>query len=552
MSASQAANGASHPFTCNSCQVAFRSSELQRTHMQSDWHRYNLKRRVASLPPLSSEVFAEKVLANKASVAATAARASYEKTCEACRKSYYSENAYQNHLSSSKHRALVAKINHKLIAREEDSTSIMSSTFSLGEPLQTPTDLSGDKVADEEFAKVINGMKDSSLEDGTPESPISRRPHRPTPSEAQNQTEHPISETTETPVASTHGSAITSADPLQQCLFCNYLSSDLSLNVEHMTKQHGLFIPERNYLVDLEGLTKYLHEKVTELHECLYCHQIKHTAAGAQAHMRDVGHCMVAYDSEEDMLEIGQFYDFRSTYSDDEEDEEEENEENAGTGGVKLGAKRNETIKVAAVNSEGGEEMIDEDEDGWESDSTLSSVPTDEIGAVPIQDFSHRYEKLGQHRHHSNNVPRPHHNLDGFHSHAHHIPRAVYYDDFEMHLPSGRTAGHRSLNKYYRQNLRSHPSPAERQQQRMITNESGSDTEMEDQSTGRGREQHRAVVSRANGGLGMVGVSEPRKREARTIEKRERRKEQRAQARFQWGNERRSNFQKHYRDPLLQ
>lgn len=27
----------SHPYTCNSCQVAFRSSDLQRTHMRSDW-----------------------------------------------------------------------------------------------------------------------------------------------------------------------------------------------------------------------------------------------------------------------------------------------------------------------------------------------------------------------------------------------------------------------------------------------------------------------------------------------------------------------------------
>ncbi len=27
----------SHPFTCNTCQVAFRSSDLQRSHMHSDW-----------------------------------------------------------------------------------------------------------------------------------------------------------------------------------------------------------------------------------------------------------------------------------------------------------------------------------------------------------------------------------------------------------------------------------------------------------------------------------------------------------------------------------
>lgn len=31
------ASGPTHPFTCNTCQVAFRSSDLQRTHMQSDW-----------------------------------------------------------------------------------------------------------------------------------------------------------------------------------------------------------------------------------------------------------------------------------------------------------------------------------------------------------------------------------------------------------------------------------------------------------------------------------------------------------------------------------
>ncbi|KAF2233263.1 pre-60S factor REI1 [Viridothelium virens] len=553
MSASHTTNGTTHPFTCNSCQVAFRSSELQRTHMQSDWHRYNLKRRVASLPPLTSEVFAEKVLANKASVAATAARASFEKTCNACRKTYYSENAYQNHLSSQKHRALLAKISHRPPEREEDATSVMSSNFSLGEPLQTPTGAMGDKTADEEFAETVNGIKETSLEEGELKSPISRRPHRPTPSEAQTQMEHSISDAgTGTPVPSVQDSAVTSVEPSVQCLFCSFILPDLSENLAHMRKQHGLFIPEHEYLVDAGGLVTYLHEKVIDLHECLYCHQVKHTAVGAQAHMRDVGHCMIAYDSEEDMLEIGQFYDFRSTYSDDEEEEGPEDGVQLRSGGVKLGAKRGEIISVSAVGGNGDEEMVNEDEDGWESDSTLSSVPTDEIGAVPIQDFSHRYQQLGRHRHHSHSDPRPHQNSDGFHSHAHHVPHAVYHDEFEMHLPSGRTAGHRSLNRYYRQNLRNYPTPAERQEQRMITNESDSDTEMEGQTPPRGREHNRAIISRANGGMGMVGVSEPRKREAQAIEKRERRKEQRAQARYQWGNERRSNFQKHFRDPLLQ
>jgi hypothetical protein len=31
------ANAASHPYTCNTCQVAYRNIDLQKTHMKSDW-----------------------------------------------------------------------------------------------------------------------------------------------------------------------------------------------------------------------------------------------------------------------------------------------------------------------------------------------------------------------------------------------------------------------------------------------------------------------------------------------------------------------------------
>jgi pre-60S factor REI1 len=31
------ANSASHPYTCNTCQVAYRNIDLQKGHMKSDW-----------------------------------------------------------------------------------------------------------------------------------------------------------------------------------------------------------------------------------------------------------------------------------------------------------------------------------------------------------------------------------------------------------------------------------------------------------------------------------------------------------------------------------
>ncbi|TKA66440.1 hypothetical protein B0A49_08680 [Cryomyces minteri] len=528
--------------------------------MQNDWHRYNLKRRVASLPPLTSEIFAEKVLANKASAAATAARASFEKSCAACQKIYYSENAYQNHLGSQKHKVQVIKRENAYAAgADNDAESVMSSTFSLGEPIETASSSGAvDPEADAEFSKVVDGIKETSISD--PE-PVSRRPTRPHHSALDDRPEHPLSPSTIEDEKTTPGSEPSTTEnvDLTKCLFCNFDSPNEVLNMNHMQKQHGLFIPESDYLADLDGLLGYLREKIMIGHQCLYCQQIKHTASGIQTHMRDRGHCMIAFSTEEDMLEIGEYYDFRSTYSDDEEtdDGSTEGDDDTQRGGVRLGASR--TARTTAKTADGEKEVVDGEEDGWESDSTLSSVPTDEITAVPIQDRTHRYKVLDKHRHHSHTDPRPHLNSDGFHSHAHSMPHAVYHDDYELHLPSGRTAGHRSLSKYYRQNLRNYPSPAELLQRRAIEDadsDADSDTETNEQQQQLqrvgGHDRGRQALSRANGGLGMIGVSEAKKREIRAVEKREKKREQRAQARYQWGNEKRANHQKHYRDPLLQ
>ncbi|KAK3115851.1 pre-60S factor rei1 [Teratosphaeriaceae sp. CCFEE 6253] len=541
-----AMTASTHPYTCNTCQIALKTSELQRQHMQSDWHRYNLKRRVASLPPLTSEIFAEKVLSNKAATAATAARASFEKRCDACDKSYFSEGAYINHLGSQKHRILLARLNAK---SGNETESLADSTFSLGEPVDTASTTAStvtlnaeDATAEAEFEEVVEGIKKTGL-DG-PSDPVPR-PSRATPGSALPAN----GQSSEVEMAEA-GDDDHQAD-VNQCLFCNYVSPSIDLNITHMSRQHGFFIPEKDYLVDLPGLLNYLSETTTVLHTCLYCHKTLHTASGIQTHMRDRGHCMIAYSTEEEQMDIGEFYDFRSTYSDEESDDEENGQ---ADGGVSLGVKRE--VKTT-VQGENGEEMAVDGDEGWESDSTLSSVPTDEISSVPIEYQDHKYAKLDKHRHHSHSDTRPHKNTDGFHSHAHHTPNAVYHDDYELHLPSGRTAGHRSLRTYYRQNLRNYPSAEERVEQRRIADQRhDSDADYDEPTSevtetggaGRGRQ----VVSRANGGLGMIGVSERTKQQVRAVEKRDLKKQQRAQNRYQAGNEKRNNFQKHFRDPLLQ
>ena len=501
-------------------------------------------------------MFAEKVLNAQASSSAVAAKASFERVCTACQKTYYSENAYQNHLGSQKHRlrsAVLAK-DGKPVA-DDETASVMSSTISLGEPINTapteevvepPTELI-DPEAEAEFSKVVNGIKETSMND---KEPVSGRPSRPRHSANEQRSEHLLSPQKEAASSAASVAEIatpSSSVPLNRCLFCNYDSPTLKLSVMHMSKYHGMFIPEQNYLVDLEGLVTWLHGKIFKTHECLYCHKLKGSMEGIQTHMRDKGHCMIAFEAEEDMIEVGQFYDFRSTYSDEEDsDEDMDVIPEDPNSGVKVDPRK--VLKTVVSDANGDQEMENGEEngEGWETDSSASSLDSADLTAVPIEDHKDAYDRLPMHRHHSHNDPRPHRAVDGFHSHAH-SHHAAFHSDHELHLPSGRTAGHRSLSRYYRQNLHNHPTPTERNEQRLLE-DANPDQEMTDESNERGRH----VVTRANGGMGMLGVTDAKKQEVQAVERRATKQAQRAQKQYQWGVDKRGNSQKHFRDPLLQ
>ncbi|KIW41268.1 uncharacterized protein PV06_06841 [Exophiala oligosperma] len=506
-----------HPYTCNSCAVAFRNSDAQRTHMRSDWHRYNLKRRLAELPAVSSEDYNEKVLAAQASNNAAAAQAAFAKICTQCQKTYYSENAFQNHLASKAHRMRGSTTNGK-ISRERTSAS----DAAVSRVVSSADSEARDPEAEAEFEQVVAGIKDASIQDLPA---ITRRPSAPGP-DTERREDHPMSP--EKPELS--------SIPLSRCLFCNYDSPSVKLSLIHMTKIHSLFIPEQNYLVNPEGLLRYMQAKVYQNYECLFCHRLRGNADGAQTHMRDKGHCKIAFETEEEMIEVGQFYDFSSTYSDDgagDSDTEMDASKSTRNGGVKL------------ANGENHEE------DGWETDSSFSSLDTEELASVPNDDRTSSYQRLPMHRHHSNTDPRPHRNIDGFHSHAHNHNHAVFYDEYEMHLPSGRVAGHRNLRKYYNQNLHSYPTAAERMEraQRLIE-EGSSDADMEDVGDLPATPPRNSVMRR--GEAGMVGTTNQQRRDVRSQEIRSRQKEQRSQNRYQAKLEKANNHQKHFRDPLLQ
>ena len=204
---------------------------------------YNLKRHIASLPPISITVFQKQVLASDSGKEESSP---FQRSCTSCEQHYTNRKAWQAHLKSRDH------------AQKTTETDSKSSFLSDESPLSTPS------LSTHEEDESANKEK--------------------------------------------------SFSPLQ-CLFCNVESVSMETNLTHMSHAHSFFIPDAEYLIDMESLLSYLFAVVFVFHECLFCGSSKTTKFGVQNHMRGKGHCKV--DFEDDEHDLRQFYDFSGDVDDD-------------------------------------------------------------------------------------------------------------------------------------------------------------------------------------------------------------------------------------------
>ena len=86
--------------------------------------------------------------------------------------------------------------------------------------------------------------------------------------------------------------------------------------IEYMASKFGFFIPDVEYLVDLDGLLTYLGEKVKLGGICLYCQKQMRPGRPCQSHMISTSHCKIAFEEEIDLDEYEDFYDYTSSYED--------------------------------------------------------------------------------------------------------------------------------------------------------------------------------------------------------------------------------------------
>jgi len=99
---------------------------------------------------------------------------------------------------------------------------------------------------------------------------------------------------------------------LEECLFCSIKSSNLEENLSHMAHAHSFFLPDFEYIKDLEGLIGYLDEKVGIYHVCLWCNKKSfRDVLSVQRHMTAKGHCKILFDENPNAAwEYVDFYDY--------------------------------------------------------------------------------------------------------------------------------------------------------------------------------------------------------------------------------------------------
>ena len=328
-------------------------------HYKSDWHAYNLKRRQAGLKLLTRLEFAARLQA------AQAARREQE---------LLQQTQKQSHLKKDK--------KHKNKKDNKPSKMLMVATNETNETAEStiPTSIS---VSDAREDQVM------------------------TEPSAATDAEEPASIT---------------IDPCQS-LYDSHVSPSLDDNVNYMRKHYDWFIPDADYLVDLEGLLGYCHEKISIGHMCLQCHQVFGTSDACRRHMRSKQHTQLAYVNADDQEELAVFYDF-----------EVANREFMNHVDASAGAAAGGTSMPRLTEEQMSEDNKDE-EDGWEDVSDDEEMKD---GAEDADDMEDDEDDL-------------------YAGYADQVAKFGFSvtDLGELVLPDGRIIGHRSLRRYYKQRPKS-------------------------------------------------------------------------------------------------
>jgi pre-60S factor REI1 len=424
-------------------------------------------------------------------------------------KAYTTENAYRSHMLSKKH-------------RENEVRSLSR----VDHPSPPPA------------AAGAAAARASSLEERTPETPAETTEEAP-PTHSESTLGQPdvdadaddLDDENAVTLDEKIAAARSRLSPLH-CLFCAQTSSSFEDNLTHMSSEHSFFIADAEYLVDPTGLIAYLGEKLAVGNVCIYCNgkgREFRTLDAVRKHMVDKSHCKIAYDTEKDMLELSDFYDFSASYPDAGERQRRKEERRAN--------KKKEKADNDAA--EGWEDVENDDGSGDEVDEVVDESPSSSSEGEG-EDEEKDDNEGGDSSDSSDTASLPENQITYGDSHL------------ELVLPSGNRIGHRSMRRYYAQPFTT-----------SFHRGGKSKNANEETETGRSivrkllADKHSALVPR-KGGFGAFGAGtevvkarnrgEAREagRHVREFRDQKRKEDYKTRVGFAQNN------QKHFRDPLLQ
>uniref|UniRef100_A0A0K0E863 C2H2-type domain-containing protein n=1 Tax=Strongyloides stercoralis TaxID=6248 RepID=A0A0K0E863_STRER len=275
-------------FTCITCRVRFANNDLQRDHYKSEWHRYNLKRKEAELPPITFKLFEEKkeqftVQKKQEIIDATTKVNTY---CAACGKLFKSANSYSTHINSKKHKENEVKFKEK----EENTESAIVYTVS-----KKNKNIESTKTNDIHMNEIQKDKEDFSMSDEDNEN-----------------------------LEGTFDDEINEEDaiPTTSCLFCTNKYETFDENWNHMKAVHGFFFPDGRFVPDNEAFVEFLGYKIGCGRFCIYCPETKSrfpTIESCRQHMVDKGHCKISIDGDR-IVEYYEFYDYSPLFDEDDEE----------------------------------------------------------------------------------------------------------------------------------------------------------------------------------------------------------------------------------------
>lgn len=294
--------------TCRACQLLFDGFDAQKEHFREDWHRYNLKRKVVGLCSVTKTQFDHFMLTiqreKQLKIALDPKQKQLQKRAEELKtgkKKVWKCTTCTNKVFSSEK----AYQNHLLSKKHIGGTNGSSNNKAI-------VSFHSTEPVEEEYEDVAEAL--------------------------QKQME---------------------AISIYDCIFCSFQGAQLDANLKHMLEAHGFFIPDQECVTDMEGLVRYLAQKVKCGHICLYCNgRIFQNFQDVQKHMRDVSHCKICYD-ECDLDEYLDYYDYSKNHDDDEEIEWETESEVSDEDGVLATVEYQGRNKVLEISETGELILLD-------------------------------------------------------------------------------------------------------------------------------------------------------------------------------------------------